>query len=671
MIFKRIVSAITCTAVLASSLSVFSGCSMKEFFANPDDDTAAAESGVLTNGDWLKMVNDAFGMQVDESKEDGELEAAKEWGIVGEDEKIDQNAPVDDQFIASTLTKAAGYVDSNATAEEIAQAAVAHDIITSEDAKVSNPEEAIQALAHTQQDWAHQIPEEHRNIELAENVQNFNQIMNVNDAKISGDTVNIPTAYASSLNRDDVFILPKDESGQGGAYKVVYTTENGDGTTTIKCVPASVEEIYKKIDVSGRFAADMDNFESSNSDVTVLSKTNDEDGGIKPLGYSGEEGTIQQLDSATVKSNEIEFSMDMGDFDVVASISDVKLTTDIDWDFGLVSGFELNRIFMTVDYKTKIGIKCGWEGEKSTGDLDIAKAFLDKPSIEVGKVAVYICPGISVNLRVALSLEASGELSISVTTENCKGFELKGGNFRTINETSQSAEIGVSGEVGAYLTLTLALSLDYAIGEVDLLSLRLKVGPTLKASATFHSYEEKDDLLCLDVTGYLKIEVSLNLLETILKLFDFDASIVLVECDENNSPVKWNGIHIENFRRVDHCTADEEEGQTTTTAAAVASGILEIDNSYISLEQGATGKIRVVSVPEGYKVEDLIWTTSDSSRVTVDSNGNIKAVSSGPASITVKTKDGQSFASCVVNVTSKIQVTNNEVTEFGISEIAA
>ena len=658
MIFKRIVSAITCSAVLASSLSVFSGCSMKEFFDNSPKESAA-ESGVITNGDWLKMVNDAFGMQVDENAEDGEIEAAKAWGVIGENEEIDKNAPVDDKFVASTLTKAAGFADRNATDEEIAQAAVEHHIISSTDASVSKPEEAVVALAQAQQDWAHPTLEEHLNVDLADNVQNFNDIINVNDIKISSDSVNLPTTYASSLERDSVFIVPKDEGGQGGAYKVVSTIENSDGTTSVKCVPASVEEVYKKLDISGTFSANLDSFEPDEGVKVVAKKAGSDEGMIKPLGFAGDEPKIQQLDSVSVSNNEFEIEKSFGEFDVVASISDVKLNTDVDWDFGFFSGLDVNRIFMTVDYKTKVGVKCGWEGSTDPKEFDLGKYFIDEPSIKLGKVSVYICPGISVNLKVSLTLEASGELSVSIVTENSKGFELKNGKLRTINETQKEAEIALSGEVGAYATLTLALSLDYIVDEVDLLSLNLKVGPTLKASATLHDREGTDkDLLCFDISGYMKIEVTLNLLETILDLFDFEATIKLFECDETNSPIKWNGIHIENFQKVDHCTADEEATTTTTAPATVAVGIFELDTAYLSLTEGGSGTISVKSLPSGYSLSDLEWTSSDPSKVTVDNNGNVKAVASGSAGITVTTKDGKNSASCVVNVVKKISFVN-------------
>ena len=651
MILKRMISAFTCSAVLASGLSVFSGCSMKEFFDNSPNSGASSDTAAITNGDWLKMVNDAFGMQVDENAENGDIDTAKAWGVIG-DEDIDPNAPVDDKFIASTLTKAAGFADRNASDEEIIKAAIEHHIISSPDAKVSDPASAAAALAEAQHDWSHFVPEEHRNIDLADNVQNFTDNMNVNDFQILGDTINIPSPYAASLSTDSVYILPKNDDGDGGAYKVVSTTVNEDGTTSVKSVPAKFEEVYKKVDVSGVFNADLSKFHSTNSDVQLVVNTPEDEGVIKPLAYAGDEGSIQPM--ATVNLGSLNLKTKVGDIDVEANISDVSISADIDWDWGFFSGLDINKVKMTTDYKTEVSASYEW------GNLDdpFKKAFGSKPEIEIGEIPIEICPGISVKLRLVLSLEASGQISLKITTENHKGFEITSSGYRPINETSTSQELGISGEAGAYVTGVVALTLDYLVGEVDLLNLELKVGPTLKGEMKEHkNLDTGDKLYCIDVSGYLKIELKLFLLKDIMEYFDMEASVTLFECDDSNSPIKWSGIHIENFEFVDHCTADDAEATTETTEPeTVAVGILELDTTYLTLDPGASSKISVKSLPSGYTLSDLEWSSSDPSKVSVDANGNVTAIAGGSAGITVKTKDGKNSASCVVSVKTAVAV---------------
>ena len=346
---------------------------MKEFFDNSPENSTASENGTLTNGDWLKMVNDAFGMQVDENAENGDIDTAKAWGVIGEDENIDPNAPVDDKFIASTLTKAAGFVAPNASDEEIIKAAIEHHIISSPDASVSDPSAAVAALTGAQHDWSYYVPEEHKNIDYADNVQNFTDNMNVNDFTIEGDNINIPSAYAASLSTDSVYILPKNDEGNGGAYKVVSTTVNEDGTTSVKSVPAKLEEVYKKIDVSGKFDVDVSKFQSTNSDVQVVVNKPEGEGTIKPLAYAGEDGNIQPM--ATKYLGCLMLNTKVGDFTVSAGISDISITADVDWDFSLLGGLDVNKIRVTSDYTTEVNVSYEW------GNIEKAfeKKFGSKP----------------------------------------------------------------------------------------------------------------------------------------------------------------------------------------------------------------------------------------------------------------------------------------------------
>ncbi len=64
---------------------------------------------------------------------------------------------------------------------------------------------------------------------------------------ISGNTVVLPSEYAAGIEQNTVYILPKDASGQGGAYKAQAITDNGDGSITITGTPAEVFEVCKSI----------------------------------------------------------------------------------------------------------------------------------------------------------------------------------------------------------------------------------------------------------------------------------------------------------------------------------------------------------------------------------------------------------------------------------------
>lgn len=686
MIVKRIISAITSVAVFASVATVFSGCSAEEFFngssqtaqnvvADNDNAVSPADDGVLTNGEWLAMVNDAFGMQVDESAENGEVDSAKEWGVIGENDVIDLDAPVDDKFVASTLMRASGFADENSTDEEIIQSAIEHGVISSPDAVLSDPNQALASLSTAQSSWSHQTFEEHIDLQLADNVSNFSEIISPGDIQISEQDITMPSEYTQELEKDSVFIIPKETAdGQGGAYKVIAVIDHADGTATVKSVPATMEEVYKQVDIQGQFEADYSSFVPTNDNVTVtpVGYTPSHDNAkITQLGRMTYNDNIEKLANAPFQS--IDFSVEVDDCTISASLKDIALNTDIDWSYGLIKGLQINRIYMAVDYSTEVGIEYGIDGDKDIFDEDYllkSKSF-SEPSIEIGKMAIYICPGISVNLRVNITFEASGKISVKVTTENTKGFEIKGSSFRAINETNHSAEIALTGEAGIYLKLTLALSLDYIVGEVDLVSLQLKVGPTLSAEVKIHLDEspEKKNLLCIDATMYMKLEIKLVLLEQVTKAFGIDASITLVDLDKESSPIKVQK-HLENFKVVDHCTAGEATTTEPPTTTTVPVGVFALNKSYVSLNVGTSAEIGIKSLPSGYSAGDVVWSSDDTSKVTVSSDGTVTAVAGGSVIITASTSDGKYKFSCAVYAKDSAQV-NNAVQSDDYYEILA
>lgn len=683
MIIKRIVSAITSIAVLASVATVFSGCSPEEFFngssqtaqnvvADAENNVSPTDDGVITNGEWLAMVNDAFGMQVDENAENGEIDSAKEWGVIGEDEVIDLDAPVDDKFVASTLMRASGFADENSTDEEIIQSAIEHGVISSPDAVLSDPNQALASLSTAQSSWSHQTFDEHIDLQLADNVSNFSETINAEDIQISDQDITMPSEYTQALEKDSVFILPKETAdGNGGAYKVIAVIDHADGTATVKSVPASMEEVYKKVDVQGQFTPDYSSFEPASDDVQIapVGYTPAHDNAkITQLGRMNYNDSIEKLANAPFES--INFSVEFKlkndkKMKVSSSLKDIALNADVDWSYGLFKGLQVNRIYMAVDYSTEVGVEYGLaEGEKTIiGDSSESVLEKDesvsKPLIDIGKLSVYICPGLSVNLRVGLTLEASGKISLKVTTENTKGFEIKGSSFRAINETNHSADVALTGEAGIYIKLTLALSLDYLVGQVDLVSLQLTVGPTVSAELKVHLDEspEKKNLLCIDVTLYLKLEIKLVVLEQITKPLGIEASITLVDLDKESSPVKLKW-HLENFKRVDHCTAGEVTTTEPPTTATVPVGVFALNQSYVSLDVGSSAQIGIKSLPSGYSASDVVWESADSSKVTVSSDGTITAVAGGSVIITASTSDGKYKFSCAVYARESALVNN-------------
>lgn len=84
---------------------------------------------------------------------------------------------------------------------------------------------------------------------------------------------------------------------------------------------------------------------------------------------------------------------------------------------------------------------------------------------------------------------------------------------------------------------------------------------------------------------------------------------------------------------------------------------VRLDATEITLEAGSTRQLRAIITPNDAENQEVTWSSSDTSVVTVDRNGVVTAVKAGTATITVKTSDGSYTATCTVTVTKKADQT--------------
>lgn len=80
---------------------------------------------------------------------------------------------------------------------------------------------------------------------------------------------------------------------------------------------------------------------------------------------------------------------------------------------------------------------------------------------------------------------------------------------------------------------------------------------------------------------------------------------------------------------------------------------VSLNKTSVSLTVGNSTKLTATVNPSNATNKSVTWSSSNSNVVTVDANGNVKAVSPGTATITVKTNDGGYTASCTVIVKEK------------------
>ncbi len=104
----------------------------------------------MTNRQFLRLINDAFGIYSDESFED-DVKEAKLWNIIDADAEIDENGLVTPEFLISVTMIATGYVDNTALMNDILNCAVKYKVIEKADissVEVNNAYEIVESAKH-------------------------------------------------------------------------------------------------------------------------------------------------------------------------------------------------------------------------------------------------------------------------------------------------------------------------------------------------------------------------------------------------------------------------------------------------------------------------------------------------------------------------------------------
>lgn len=96
---------------------------------------------------------------------------------------------------------------------------------------------------------------------------------------------------------------------------------------------------------------------------------------------------------------------------------------------------------------------------------------------------------------------------------------------------------------------------------------------------------------------------------------------------------------------------------TCTVRVVVATQGVKLSHSSGALYAGYPGKLKATVYPADATDKRVTWTSSNPSVLTVDSNGNLKAIKAGTAVITCKTRNGGYTAECTVRVVPVIRTT--------------
>lgn len=200
------------------------------------------------------------------------------------------------------------------------------------------------------------------------------------------------------------------------------------------------------------------------------------------------------------------------------------------------------------------------------------------------------------------------------------------------------------------------------------------------------------DAIDIDSSGYLITPVtgiSLNKQQDSILIGSTDTlSAIITPSDATDKNVTWtssdsNIATVDNTGKITGIKAGtaiieattEDGGLTATCTVTVLQPVtgITLNKTTDTLNVGQSDQLISTIHPADASNQSITWTSSDPNIATVDSTGNVTALSVGTATITVTTADGNKTATCVLTVTNQtrailiITMSNGERQEYDLS----
>lgn len=105
-------------------------------------------------------------------------------------------------------------------------------------------------------------------------------------------------------------------------------------------------------------------------------------------------------------------------------------------------------------------------------------------------------------------------------------------------------------------------------------------------------------------------------------------------------------------------TVTTKDGNYTATCEVTVQQrvtAVTLDKTEVTLKVNETVTLTATVAPDNASNKSVTWTSSDSSKATVDSNGNVTAVKAGTVTITATTNDSNIKATCLVTVSADVE----------------
>ena len=279
-------------------------------------------------------------------------------------------------------------------------------------------------------------------------------------------------------------------------------------------------------------------------------------------------------------------------------------------------------------------------------------------------------PLITAVLSANLSTKADGTAEIILTQTNMIGCEARNGTWRMIKDYEGKGNANIQGSMSGAVVANIALKLV----KQKLMDASVELGAKANVNTTIHLYDEdgnkesitsglpieyvdqmaplhQDVVACSDLNAHWLANIKMNSSSSLLGRLGLSANLALL--NENNASLFPEGKrHLENGHVVEACTRKNRIKLEDAKDMKVASKI-RVDQYVKIVYLNKNKQIEILSLPEGYSFNDLIFSSLDESVATVDQNGLIYGLKEGGTEILIETKDKKHMVHVSVLVPTK------------------
>ena len=283
------------------------------------------------------------------------------------------------------------------------------------------------------------------------------------------------------------------------------------------------------------------------------------------------------------------------------------------------------------------------------------------------KIPLPNAPMVSVVMKLNLNIYATGKAELAFVQNHVVGCEIRNGNMRIISDHSKNATASIRAETGITLGMNLAL---HAFNQ-NIMDAEIDAGAKGYFRTKTYLYNDEgkaeeydldvqpdlveelsegnpDIKVCTELNAYWLCNLKLNSSKSLAGRFGFGRNIPILS--ESNAPLFPKGkVTYENWMSVDHCSCEDREKAPTIDSIQVKKRITLKDYSLIT-GVGISTRIQISGLPEGYTVEDLIYTSKDEEIAVVNTFGEVIGQKTGGTDILIETKDKKHLVHCHILV---------------------